>query len=97
AIFIWQAGGEIISSDFATSPIDSPEAVAGIEFYLQLAYNPELSPAADTISEQGFGEMFKAGHIAMFMGGAADDLDRVEGLDVGVVSVPRNPTTNDNT
>jgi multiple sugar transport system substrate-binding protein len=27
----------------------------------------------------------------MFMGGAADDLDRVEGLDVGVVSVPAGP------
>jgi multiple sugar transport system substrate-binding protein len=27
----------------------------------------------------------------MFMGGAADDLDRVEGLDVGVVAVPSGP------
>jgi multiple sugar transport system substrate-binding protein len=35
--------------------------------------------------------MFKAGQIGMFMGGAADDLDRVEGLDVGVVSVPAGP------
>jgi multiple sugar transport system substrate-binding protein len=35
--------------------------------------------------------MFKAGNIAMFMGGAADDLDRVEGLDVGVVAVPAGP------
>ena len=35
--------------------------------------------------------MFKAGKIAMFMGGAADDLDRVEGLDVGVVAVPAGP------
>jgi multiple sugar transport system substrate-binding protein len=37
--------------------------------------------------------MFKAGRIAMFMGGAADDLDRVEGLDVGVVPVPAGPET----
>jgi multiple sugar transport system substrate-binding protein len=35
--------------------------------------------------------MFKAGKIGMFMGGAADDLDRVEGLDVGVVAVPAGP------
>jgi multiple sugar transport system substrate-binding protein len=97
AMFIWQAGGEVISDDLATSPIDSPEAIEGVEFALQLAFNPELSPSADIIAEQGFGEMFKAGHVAMFMGGAADDLDRVEGMDVGVVSVPRNPTTNDNT
>ncbi|MFN8376116.1 MAG: sugar ABC transporter substrate-binding protein [Anaerolineae bacterium] len=97
AMFVWQAGGDVIAEDLATSPLDSPEAVAGIEFYLQLAYNPELSPSADVISEQGFGELFKAGHVAMFMGGAADDLDRVEGLDVGVVSVPRNPDTGSNT
>jgi len=92
-IFVWQAGGELISSDFTTAPIDSPEFVEGFEFYLNTAYNPELSPGRETISEQGFGEMFKAGQIGMFMGGAADDLDRVEGLDVGVIHVPAHPET----
>ncbi len=96
-IFIWQAGGDIISADFQTTPIDSPEAVAGFEFYISTAYNPAMSPSAETISEQGFGEMFKAGHVAMFMGGAADDLDRVEGLDVGAVRVPANPDTGSHT
>ena len=96
-IFIWQAGGETISEDFATSPIDSPEAIEGMEFYLSTAYNPEVSPSRETISEQGFGEMFKAGKIAMFMGGAADDLDRVEGLDVGVIHVPAHPETGSTT
>src|SRR4051812_22945144 len=41
--------------------------------------------------------MFKAGKVAMFMGGAADDLDRVENLKVGVVSPPANPKTKKNT
>lgn len=41
--------------------------------------------------------MFKAGRIAMFMGGAADDLDRVEGLDVGVIHVPAHPETGSTT
>ena len=41
--------------------------------------------------------MFKAGVVAMFMGGAADDLDRVEGLDVGVVRVPGHPETGSHT
>jgi multiple sugar transport system substrate-binding protein len=95
-IFIWQAGGDVISEDFTASPIDDPATIEGIEFYLQLAYNPEVSPSAEIISERGFGEMFKAGQVAMFMGGAADDLDRVEGLNVGVVSVPRHPETASN-
>ncbi len=92
-LFIWQAGAETISEDFTTSPIDSPEFVEAFEFYLNTAYNPEMSPSKEIIAEQGFGEMFKAGKIAMFMGGAADDLDRVEGLDVGVVQVPAHPET----
>lgn len=96
-IFIWQAGGELISPDFTTAPIDSPEFVRGFEFYLSTAYNPEMSPSRDVIAEQGFGEMFKAGRIAMFMGGAADDLDRVDGMDVGVIHVPANPETGNST
>lgn len=96
-IFIWQAGGEPISPDFTTSPIDSPEFIRGFEFFLSTAYNPVMSPSREIIAEQGFGEMFKAGKIAMFMGGAADDLDRVEGLDVGLVRVPANPETGSHT
>jgi len=96
-IFVWQAGGELINADFTEVPIDSPEFLEGFEFYLSTAYNPEVSPSADIIAEQGFGEMFKAGRIGLFMGGAADDLDRVEGLDVGVVRVPAHPTTGSHT
>lgn len=96
-IFIWQAGGEVISEDLASSPIDSEAALEGVNFYLELAYNPEMSPSREVIAEQGFAEIFKAGKLGMFMGGAADDLDRVEGIDAGVVSVPRHPETLDNT
>ena len=96
-IFVWQAGGELISPDFTSVPIDSPEFLEGFAFYLSTAFNPELSPSREIISEQGFGEMFKAGKIAMFMGGAADDLDRVPGLDVGVVRVPGHPKTGSHT
>lgn len=96
-IFIWQAGGNLINEDFTEAPIDSPEFLEGFEFFLSTAYNPEMSPSREVIAEQGFGEMFKAGKIAMFMGGAADDLDRVEGLNVGVIPVPAHPKTGDNT
>jgi multiple sugar transport system substrate-binding protein len=87
-MFIWQAGGEVISDDLSESPVDSPEAIAGLDFYAGMIYDDVHTPPEAVIAEQGFGEMFKAGNIAMFMGGAADDLDRVEGLDVGVVAVP---------
>ena len=96
-MFVWQAGGDVISADYKTSPIDSPAAIEGWKFYLSLAYNPALAPSSDTIKEQGFDSMFTAGKVAMFMGGATDDKDLKPGLNVGVVSVPRNPTTKSNT
>jgi len=88
-MFIWQAGGEVITPDLASSPIDSPEAIMGAEQYASLVWNPECCPSEDTITEQGFGDMFKAGTVAMFMGGAADTFD---GLDVvGASVVPMGP------
>jgi multiple sugar transport system substrate-binding protein len=92
-MFVWQAGGEVIAPDLSESPVDTPEAIAGLDFYASMIYDDVHTPPEAIISEQGFGEMFKAGKVAMFMGGAADDLDRVEGLDVGVVAVPAGPTS----
>jgi multiple sugar transport system substrate-binding protein len=74
-MFIWQAGGEVITPDLRSSPIDSPEAIQGEEFYADIIYNPEYAVPEEVIKEQGFGEMAKAGKVAMFFGGAADDLD----------------------
>ena len=91
-MFIWSFGGEVISADLKTSPIDTPEAMAGAAFYAGMIWNEECCPSEQTVAEQGFGEMFKAGKVAMFMGGAADDLDRVEGLNVGVSPVPKGAT-----
>ncbi len=74
-MFIWQAGGEVISPDLKSSPVDSPEAVQGEQFYADIIYNPDYAVPEAVIKEQGFGEMAKAGKVAMFFGGAADDLD----------------------
>lgn len=74
-MFIWQAGGEVISADLKSSPVDSPEAQMGEQFYADIIYNPEYAVPQAVIAEQGFGEMVKAGKVAMFYGGAADDLD----------------------
>lgn len=88
-MFIWSFGGEVISEDLTASPLSTPEAIQGAQFYADMIYNEECCPSEETIAEQGFAEMFKAGEIAMFMGGAADDIDRVEGLDVGISPVPQ--------
>ena len=83
-MFIWQNGGQVISDDRLTSPLDSAEAIAGAEAYANIIYNPDCCPSEATIAEQGFNEPFRAGKIAMFIGGAADTF---EGLDVVGASV----------
>src|SRR5512142_3532332 len=74
-MFIWQAGGEVIASDLKSSPVDSPEAQQGEQVYKDIIYDPDYAVPEAVIKEQGFGEMAKAGKVAMFFGGAADDLD----------------------
>ncbi len=74
-MFIWQAGGEVIAADLKSSPVDSPEAQMGEQFYKDIIYNPDYAVPEAVIAEQGFGEMVKAGKVAMFFGGAADDFD----------------------
>jgi multiple sugar transport system substrate-binding protein len=90
-MFVWQAGGSLISLDRKSSPIDSPEVLQAVNYYTSILYNEKYSPSEATLKEQGFSEMFKAGKIAMFMGGAADDLDRVPNLKVGMARVPMGP------
>lgn len=94
-MFIWQAGGEVIADDLSSSPIDTPEAIAGAEFYKSLIYNPACCPTEETIAEQGFSEMFKAGKVAMFMGGASDTFEDADGnvLDIGASVVPMGPAS----
>jgi multiple sugar transport system substrate-binding protein len=96
-IWIWGNGGDLVSEDLTQAPVDDPAVVEAVQFYAEMAWNEECCPSEETISEEGAGEMFKAGRVAMFMGGAADDLDRVEGLNVGVSAVPKGNATGVNT
>jgi len=73
-MFIWQNGGEVILEDFSESPIDRPEAVEALRFYSELINSP-VTPSQQLIRDRGFDQMFRNKQVAMFMGGAADDLD----------------------
>jgi multiple sugar transport system substrate-binding protein len=97
-MFVWQAGGEVISEDLKTSPVDSPEALAGEQFYADLIYNKKYAPSEATIKEQGFEAMMRAGKVATFFGGAADSYDYDHAKDpkipvLKVAPLPKNPKT----
>lgn len=74
-MFIWQAGGEVITPDFKYSPIDTPEAIKGAQFYVDLLNKYHVTPPLSIIRDRGFDGMYRNQQVAMFMGGAADDLD----------------------
>jgi multiple sugar transport system substrate-binding protein len=95
-MFIWQAGGEVMTENKQTSPIDSPGAMLGAQFYKDIIYNPLYAASQDVIKEQGFGELAKNGKVAMFFGGAGDDLDYANSKDarfavMKVALVPKGP------
>lgn len=89
-MFVWQAGGDVIASDFSNSPIDTPEAKAGFKFYSDLINSP-MVPSQQTIKDRGFDTMFKNKQVAMFMGGAADALETKVDFKCMVCEVPAGP------
>ena len=91
-LWVWQNGGEVLSADGKRPMLDDPATVGGLQFMRQLVVEDQVSPGAGTVAQNGANELFKAGRIAMFMGGASDDLDRMPGLQVGVSEVPRGTT-----
>lgn len=95
-MFMWQAGGETITEDLGECPIDSEGSIAGADFYSSIIFNEAVSVPESTISEQGFGEMVKAGKVAYFYGGATDDLDVAHSQDpvnaeIKMARVPTGP------
>ncbi|MDU4694755.1 MAG: sugar ABC transporter substrate-binding protein [Paenibacillus sp.] len=88
-MFVWQNGGDVLTED-GQSPIDSPEATEALNFYADLVKGP-LTPSQQIVRDRGFDKMFRDGQVAMFMGGAADDLDStIE--NVQAFMVPAGPT-----
>lgn len=90
-MFIWQNNGEVIASDFSSSPVDSTEAMGGFKFYADLI-NSNMVPSQQIIKDRGFDTMFKNGQVAMFMGGAADATETKVDFKCQVAEVPAGPT-----
>ncbi|MFP4483618.1 MAG: ABC transporter substrate-binding protein [Spirochaetaceae bacterium] len=90
--WIWQAGGEELTEDLSASPIDSPEAIEGAEFIYELLHEYHVAPSQSVIGDRGFDQMMRDGDVSMFMGGAADDLERNERYEIRAFRLPAGPT-----
>jgi multiple sugar transport system substrate-binding protein len=67
--FVWDAGGAELSEDATTSTIDSPEAQEGVEFIADLLPEGLYDPTALEKDAQQVEDSFKAGRLAVWIGG----------------------------
>jgi len=91
-MWVWQNGAEVIDPATGRLNLTAPAVTAAADAYAGLIHRDRIAPKLSVVSETGSSEMFRDGKVAMFMGGAADDLDRIPGLEVAVAEVPAGPT-----
>lgn len=87
-VYLWQTGGELLNDDQTEVLFDSPEGAEVLDYWQGLL--------EAGVYEQGFGDgidAFAQGTAAMKMNGpwALADLDKVEGLEYGIVPPPAGP------
>ncbi len=90
-IWVWQNGADIVDANTNRLSLRGPRVSEALDFYAGLIHKHRVAPPLSIVSEMGFSELFRSGKVAMFMGGAADDLDRIEGLEVVTAEIPAGP------
>jgi len=90
-MFVWQNGAATLDTEMQQVRLTDPRCVTAAQFYADLIHKHKAAPPLEVVAEQGFSDLFRAGKVAMFMGGAADELDNIAGLEVAVREVPAGP------
>lgn len=63
--WVWMAGGEIMSKDGKTCLMDSPEAIRGLQFYVDLSIKEHVCPLPFDATGQSFEQLFQGERCAM--------------------------------
>jgi multiple sugar transport system substrate-binding protein len=91
--FLYQSGGEVANADFTAMELNSPEALAAMEFYVGLVRDGYAAPASDL--DSGWpGEAFGKGLAAMTVEGnwiVPFLKDQFPDLKYGLVELPAGP------
>jgi multiple sugar transport system substrate-binding protein len=64
-LFVWNAGGDILSTDGRTCVIDRPEAVEGLQFMADLVTRHQVAPPMAIAQDEQTDQMFYKGRVAM--------------------------------
>ncbi|OGO59323.1 MAG: hypothetical protein A2V85_09060 [Chloroflexi bacterium RBG_16_72_14] len=88
--FVWQAGGDILTEDGATSALDRPESAAGIQFLQDLIWKEKVVPDPAIFAETG--DAFEQGVAAMEINGSwLVPTHEAAGIKLGIAPLPAGP------
>lgn len=63
--WVWNNGGELFTHDAQTCIMDTPAAIEGLKFYIDLSLKEGVAPTPEQSMGQGFQEQFMARRAAM--------------------------------
>ena len=89
-MYAWQNGAEILAENGRVHLTDE-RVIEAAQFLQDLIHRHRVAPPLDIVLERGLSNLFRDGRVAMFAGGAADDLDRTRDLRVTVRELPTGP------
>lgn len=86
-------GGRVLSSDFSTCELDSPEAIEATQSLVDMIHKDKVSPSPALM--QGAPDPFLTGRVAMRIGGSflIDTYRTIKGFDWDIAMVPVNSRT----
>jgi len=89
---IIEAGGTVISTDGKKSGYDSPQAIAGLQFWRDLI-STGVSPTMQQLTDTLTSDMFTSSKLAMTMDGSwtVGPAFAALGADLGIVTLPKGP------
>jgi multiple sugar transport system substrate-binding protein len=91
-IYVRQAGGQLFTDDMNRCLLDSPEAIAGMQFYFDKMYKHRIAPRPGRGPDRGF----MSGKIAMELGGHTGtwiEYNKLTQLDWDIQILPKGPVT----
>ncbi len=87
-LYLWSYGGHILNASGTRATVDSQRAIRGLELMSTFVKDGVVPPQA-AIANVAIEDLFRAGKLGMFIGGADDGVYNTRGFTATVATVPR--------
>lgn len=97
--WIWGDGGQLFSADGRTCTMGTPEAIAGIQHWLDLVYKDQVAPTPKALSANKLSDAFHTGKTAMIWNAIyfLPTYRKNPSLDFDVAPIPMGPKAHQTT